>query len=283
MRHAALRDESGQASASSSLGSMVWILLVAVIVWQVCLVAWTFNQASNAARTASRVEGRGGDAREGGANALPDGAAQDRAADQDPRARRRRCERADPDLSCPGSRRRRAGRARALRSSQADGPADRIASEPPRRAPTTARRRRRLLPPAAARGGQPLRDRRAVLEPQRRARLERVVGRMVSREGPVLSTAERARLIRRVIDEAIGLGVLEPLLADPIGHRDHGQRARRGLRRARRPPRARRHLLHRRGASSTRRSTASSRRSTAASTSRARWSTRACPPASAST
>ncbi len=52
-------------------------------------------------------------------------------------------------------------------------------------------------------------------EPQRRARLERVVGRMVSHEGPVLSTAERTRLIRQVIDEAIGLGVLEPLLADP--------------------------------------------------------------------
>src|SRR5919205_3637233 len=52
-------------------------------------------------------------------------------------------------------------------------------------------------------------------EPQRRARLERVVGGMVSSEGPVLSTAERTRLIRRVIDEAIGLGVLEPLLADP--------------------------------------------------------------------
>ncbi len=52
-------------------------------------------------------------------------------------------------------------------------------------------------------------------EAQRRARLERVVGRMVSREGPVLSTAERTALIRRVIDEAIGLGVLEPLLADP--------------------------------------------------------------------
>jgi pilus assembly protein CpaF len=51
-------------------------------------------------------------------------------------------------------------------------------------------------------------------EPQRRARLERVVGRMVSREGPVLTTAERTRLIRQVIDEAIGLGVLEPLLAD---------------------------------------------------------------------
>src|SRR5919201_745536 len=52
-------------------------------------------------------------------------------------------------------------------------------------------------------------------EPQRRARLERVVGRMVSNAGPVLSTVERTRLIRRVIDEAIGLGVLEPLLADP--------------------------------------------------------------------
>jgi pilus assembly protein CpaF len=51
--------------------------------------------------------------------------------------------------------------------------------------------------------------------PQRRARLERVVGRLVSREGPVLSTSERSRLIRQVIDEAIGLGVLEPLLADP--------------------------------------------------------------------
>jgi pilus assembly protein CpaF len=37
---------------------------------------------------------------------------------------------------------------------------------------------------------------------------------MVSREGPVLTTAERSRLIRRVVDEAVGLGVLEPLLAD---------------------------------------------------------------------
>ena len=30
----------------------------------------------------------------------------------------------------------------------------------------------------------------------------------------MLTTAERARLIRRVVDEAVGLGVLEPLLAD---------------------------------------------------------------------
>ncbi|MFD9123263.1 CpaF family protein [Kitasatospora sp. NPDC059571] len=51
--------------------------------------------------------------------------------------------------------------------------------------------------------------------PQRRARLERVLSRTLSREGPVLSTYERSRLIRRVVDEALGLGVLEPLLEDP--------------------------------------------------------------------
>ena len=50
---------------------------------------------------------------------------------------------------------------------------------------------------------------------QRRTRLERVLARILSREGPVLSGSERAVLIRRVIDDALGLGVLEPLLADP--------------------------------------------------------------------
>lgn len=49
----------------------------------------------------------------------------------------------------------------------------------------------------------------------RRVRLERVLGHLISREGPVLSTVERTQLIRRVVDEALGLGVLEPLLADP--------------------------------------------------------------------
>ncbi|MFF2845278.1 CpaF family protein [Streptomyces sp. NPDC058001] len=49
---------------------------------------------------------------------------------------------------------------------------------------------------------------------ERRVRLERVLGHLISREGPVLSTAERTQLIRRVVDEALGLGVLEPLLAD---------------------------------------------------------------------
>ncbi|MER7759125.1 CpaF family protein [Streptomyces sp. NPDC097619] len=54
----------------------------------------------------------------------------------------------------------------------------------------------------------------ALAPTERRARLERVLGHIISREGPVLSTAERGRLIRRVVDEALGLGVLEPLLED---------------------------------------------------------------------
>ncbi|MEE1939282.1 CpaF family protein [Streptomyces sp. TRM 70361] len=49
---------------------------------------------------------------------------------------------------------------------------------------------------------------------ERRVRLERVLGHIISREGPVLSTPERALLIRRVVDEALGLGILEPLLED---------------------------------------------------------------------
>ena len=55
----------------------------------------------------------------------------------------------------------------------------------------------------------------SALAPQeRRARLERVLGHIISREGPVLATHDRALLIRRVVDEALGLGVLEPLLED---------------------------------------------------------------------
>lgn len=55
----------------------------------------------------------------------------------------------------------------------------------------------------------------ARLDPaQRRVRLERVIAHLVSREGIILSSRERNALIRRVVDEAVGLGVLEPLLAD---------------------------------------------------------------------
>ncbi len=52
-------------------------------------------------------------------------------------------------------------------------------------------------------------------ESQRRVRLERVLAHLVSREGIILSTRERTSLVRRVVDEAVGLGVLEPILADP--------------------------------------------------------------------
>lgn len=51
-------------------------------------------------------------------------------------------------------------------------------------------------------------------EEQRRARLERVVGSLLTREGPLLTNRERSQLVRRVVDEALGLGVLEPLLQD---------------------------------------------------------------------
>ena len=64
-----LADERGQASAEL-MGMMVWLLLVTLIVWQVCLAAWTYTQVSNAARTASRVEGRGGDGEKAARNAL---------------------------------------------------------------------------------------------------------------------------------------------------------------------------------------------------------------------
>ena len=54
----------------------------------------------------------------------------------------------------------------------------------------------------------------ALSHSQRRARLERVVGHILTREGPVLTTAERSSLIRRIVDESLGLGVLEPLIND---------------------------------------------------------------------
>ncbi|KNX38354.1 CpaF family protein [Luteipulveratus halotolerans] len=55
---------------------------------------------------------------------------------------------------------------------------------------------------------------RGLTATQQRVRLERRLGEIISIEGPVLSPSERAGFIRRVIDEALGLGVLEPLLAD---------------------------------------------------------------------
>ena len=49
---------------------------------------------------------------------------------------------------------------------------------------------------------------------QRRARLERILNAIVSREGPMITLRERNTLIRRLVDEALGLGILEQLLED---------------------------------------------------------------------
>ena len=63
-------DERGQASAEF-MGMIFWLLLAAVFVWQLMLAAWTVNQATNAARTASRVAAReGGDAEKAARNAV---------------------------------------------------------------------------------------------------------------------------------------------------------------------------------------------------------------------
>ena len=49
---------------------------------------------------------------------------------------------------------------------------------------------------------------------QRRARLERMLAAIMGREGPMITVRERGALIRQVVDEALGLGILEPLLDD---------------------------------------------------------------------
>ena len=79
---ARLRGESGQASIEF-VGLLAWLLLAAVLIWQLLLVTWTFTQASNAARTASRVDGRGGDARKAGRNALNPGLRKDARVEMD--------------------------------------------------------------------------------------------------------------------------------------------------------------------------------------------------------
>jgi hypothetical protein len=67
-----LRDERGQASVEL-VGMLWWMLLCALVVWQLMLAAWSVDQAANAARTASRVSARGGDAAKAGRNALSGG------------------------------------------------------------------------------------------------------------------------------------------------------------------------------------------------------------------
>lgn len=64
------RREEGQASVEF-LGMAWWLILVVLAVWQVSLAGWAHVEASNAARTASRVAARGGDPPKAARNALP--------------------------------------------------------------------------------------------------------------------------------------------------------------------------------------------------------------------
>jgi hypothetical protein len=57
-----IHEQRGQAS-TELLGMIWWLLLVALVIWQLLLAAWAVDQAANAARTASRVEARDGNAK----------------------------------------------------------------------------------------------------------------------------------------------------------------------------------------------------------------------------
>lgn len=53
------RDERGQASVEL-VGMLPFLVLAAMLVWQLLLVGYAVTSAENAARAASRVEARGG-------------------------------------------------------------------------------------------------------------------------------------------------------------------------------------------------------------------------------
>lgn len=69
---ARLTCQRGQASAEL-IGMLFWLLLAAIGVWQILLASWAVNQASNAARTGSRVHAREGDFKKAARNALTSG------------------------------------------------------------------------------------------------------------------------------------------------------------------------------------------------------------------
>jgi Flp pilus assembly protein TadG len=68
--NARIRGQSGQASIEF-VGSLVLILFAALAMWQLLIVMWATNETSNAARTAARVQSRGGDTKKAARNALP--------------------------------------------------------------------------------------------------------------------------------------------------------------------------------------------------------------------
>jgi pilus assembly protein CpaE len=57
---AGARDERGQATVEL-IGMLPFLVLAALVVWQLLLVGYSITSAENAARAASRVAARGGD------------------------------------------------------------------------------------------------------------------------------------------------------------------------------------------------------------------------------
>jgi Flp pilus assembly protein TadG len=62
-------DQRGQSSIEL-MGVLPLLILVVLAVWQLALTTWAINQASNAARTVSRVSARGGDLKKTARNAV---------------------------------------------------------------------------------------------------------------------------------------------------------------------------------------------------------------------
>lgn len=63
------RGERGQASVEL-IGMLPFLVLAALLVWQLLLVGYAVTSAENAARAASRVEARGGDGRKAAARSV---------------------------------------------------------------------------------------------------------------------------------------------------------------------------------------------------------------------
>lgn len=64
-----LQDQRGQSTIELG-GLLFWLLIAALFAWQLGLIGWTAVSATNAARTASRMQSRGGDGVNAGRKAL---------------------------------------------------------------------------------------------------------------------------------------------------------------------------------------------------------------------
>ena len=159
--------------------------------------------------------------------------------------------------AAPASRPSRAGRRR--RGGRAPRAARRPPAPPRRRRALPGRRPRRHDPVAEVR----VRIQRTLLEilgpasctttigddDDLEQRVRETLAELLAREEtPLAGGRPGPHRRRRSTDEILGHGPIEPLLRDPDGQRDHGQRPAPHLRRARRPAPAGRRRVRRRGA-----------------------------------